>query len=230
MRNETARYLCFALVGAMLESPPPASAQQCAGLSSFAGRPVQLFLAGLFHEEGNGIHGGLAAGGARPFGGLEIGAKTFDEFNSTLSWLGGDIGYQVPVAGGTVQVCPVAQATFTHSSEGVFGPGTHLSEFDAAIGLSAGVVALRFKTLELVPTASAGLAHHSNEPRDDVGNSVPLPEAFHSAPSSFGRVDVGVGFVFNRQVSIRPLFSLPMYPGASKTFGLRVAANLGARH
>ena len=112
------------------------AAQLCAGVQSFAGRPVQLWGFGTFTSGSHlGSYGGgvRLIGGRAAFGDVELGASHTDAYGGH-SWLvGTGAAYQVSLnKSGTVQLCPEASVGFVLGPKNIDGSGQDFSETDAA--------------------------------------------------------------------------------------------------
>ncbi len=216
------RVACVATLGVLLGSAT-ASAQICAGIVPFAGRPIQLFGSGLFSDNARSFGGGVAFGSAGAFGQLELGTTHFDDFDASSVNFGGGAGYQVPLdKKGAAQLCPAAGVGFVSGPKDIGGSGIDYSETDVSIGIGVGIVATRTQQVQVVPTASIAFASANGKLKDASGSSI-------SDSESFGIVGLGVGFVFNQQVSVKPSVFIPFaVDGASTSFGVTLAVNFGA--
>ena len=216
------RVASWVTLGALLGGAP-AAAQLCAGLPPFAERPFQLLVTAVFNNSAQSFAGGLAAGGAGPFGHIEVGITTIDIAEQESFYFGGGAGYQVPLnQRATAQLCPAAQLGFLRGPKDVGGSGLDYSETDVGVGLAAGFIATGSRHAQLVPTASLILSYANPTLTDASGNS-------SSDPQWFGILELGVGIMFGREISLKPSVVTPLgLKGGSTAFAATVAIGLGS--
>ena len=204
-----------------------ADAQTCQGYSSFSAGPlrvggdlgfgndVSIYAADLsYSPRGNK----LFIGGA-------LGAASFDGLDGTALALGGQGGYQIEVKSMShqVQVCPVASIQYLSGPSDINGSGIDMSTLSFQGGMQVGARFRGSPQLELVPTGGLSIAHTSVE-LDGSGAD--------ALTDTYGILSLGTGFVFNRNLSLVPLLSIPMgLEGADPSFQLSVSYNFlgGAR-
>lgn len=218
------RSLWFAVL-VTLSGSAPVTAQLCAGLPSFQGRPIQLIGTALFNDNGKAFAGGVGFGGTGAFGNVALGSTHIDVYHASAFNVGGGAGYQVPLdRQGSVQLCPAAEVEFFLGPQNIQGTGVDYSETNISIGVGVGVIAARTEHADVVPTVFLDFANAHSKLKDALGNST-------SNSQSFGIVGLGIGFVFSHRVSIRPSAAIPFgISGASTTFGVTLALNYrGAR-
>ncbi|HXL34837.1 MAG TPA: hypothetical protein VN953_07930 [Gemmatimonadales bacterium] len=217
------RVIWFATLGALLGSAR-AGAQLCTGAPSFR-RPVQVSVGTLFNTDAKSLVVGLAVGSRGVFGEGQLGTSYYDALDGSSFNFGAGVGYQLTLdQQARAQVCPMLAVAFVSGPRNIRQSGNDYSERDVELGLAAGVVALRSKQVQLVPTASIAYAHASGKLTNGLGVGT-------TYPASFGVVGLGVGVEFSRQVSLIPVAAIPFsVRGAHTSYGITVAVNLSSAH
>ena len=217
------RAIWFATLG-VLVGTARAGAQLCTGAPSFS-HPVQASVGALFSSDAKSLIVGLAVGSRGVFGEGQLGTSYYDALNGSSFNVGAGVGYQLPLDGQErAQLCPMVGVAFVRGPRDIYGSGNDYSERDVQLGLAAGVVAVRSKGSQLVPTASIAYAHASGSLRNSFGVAT-------THPASFGIVGLGVGVEFSRQTSLLPVVSIPFgVRGAHTSYGITVAVNLSGAH
>lgn len=226
----TPALLSFLLLGISSVS----EAQHCLGLSSFASGPVRLDAGLLFADEATTVAGGLAVGQpGGPFASAAVMRSNIDDGpglgNESTSGFGLQAGWDVDMTDGArrrtagaprISLCPIVG--FQRVS-GEFGDGTTSVEVTGralSAGLSLGAAFPASRSLAIVPFASLNYVHAKAEV-EGAGTQ------FDSEDDN-GRVDLGVGFVFNRILTVRPLVLVPVGEDEGETsFGVTVHINFG---
>lgn len=206
----------FALSGVVLMTLFAASrveAQTCLGGPAFQPNPYQARVAGLFTDVEHGIDAAFAAGGESLFAGGGLSVENFRPQNQTATSVSGFAGADLQADdGGRIFLCPLAALSF-----GV-GPDfltTDVSTVRLRGGGQVGVIAMQNGTMMVVPTF--GLAAVHQRVRFDFGPTDT------TVSDNFGLANIGVGFVFNRNVAITPGVTIPFSADDSDvivTFGL----------
>jgi hypothetical protein len=198
-----------------------ADAQACLGLSSFADTPVRLTGARLFPEDrteadalvvgagrSNGVF--LSLGYARV---LHDDTELFADDDPTEQQTLFELGYQIPLIGGRVQLCPVGGAGL--------GKGPVISNTDyrrrfASAGLAIGIPLNLGFGIRLAPNASARWEYlrTTAEGLVDAGSS--------------GVADVGLGLIIARRLVVQPTYSMPFATGTSEDPRLGVVVSIGS--
>ncbi len=217
------RVIWFATLGVLLGSTR-AGAQLCTGAPSFR-RPVQVSVGALFNSEAKSLVAGLAVGSHGVFGEGQLGTTYHDALDGSSFDFGAGVGYQLTLdKQARAQVCPMAGVGFVSGPKNIQGSGNGYSETDVQFGLAAGVVVLRAKQVQLVPTASIAYAHASGNLENAFGVGT-------SYSASFGILGLGMGVEFSRQVSLIPAVSIPFnVRGAHTSWGFTVAVNMTGAH
>jgi hypothetical protein len=197
--------LSAALAGLVMFGAAELSAQACVGAASFAGGPVRLGAAVSFMDGAKqyGAQVGLGrADGA--FGAVEVARADLDDTEvGGMSYVG-SIGYQVPVgAARRAQVCPVGSFRYQRVAD----DDPFLGSFEArartfTAGLALGAPFPAGATTEFVPFGSVSMANGRA--------TLEFDGVEESASETYGIVDLGAGFIFNRAITLRPSISFPV--------------------
>jgi hypothetical protein len=201
----------------------PAVAQTCQGLPSFSHGQMQLSGTMMFE---NGMDSfGATFGYGQPagvFGNVGIGTTSYDGFDGSSFDLGLSGGYQMKVgARKKMHLCPVASFSLLMGPNDIFGSGVDMSTQNLAFGFALGTELPGSPKMEIVPTGGLGLAYMKVKADDGTTSS--------SASETYAVMDLGVGFIFNSQISVRPGISIPLgLDGGDTGFGLTVGYNFGS--
>jgi hypothetical protein len=201
----------------------PAAAQTCLGLASFSHGKMQVAGNGQFSDGSNrfgaGFNYGLPAG---VFAGAQVSTTSFDGADASSLGIGANVGYQMTVGkAANIHVCPTA------SLELGMGPdddaaGINASSRAANVGFSLGTTMGSTPRMQIVPTAGLGLAY-AKLSLDDGTATTELSD-------TYGQARLGVGFIFNQQISVRPSVDIPLgLDNSDPTFGLSVAYSFGSK-
>ena len=200
----------------------PAVAQTCQGLASFSSGQMQTTGNATF---GNGMDtfGATFAygqpGGA--FGGVGLGTTSIDAFGASSFDLGVAGGYQMTTGkANKIHLCPVANFGIGMGPKDVGGSGVDMSRTMGGMGVSLGTSLPSGPRMQIVPTGGLGLAYL--KVKADNGTTS------NSASDTYAQMNLGVGFIFNSQIAVRPLISIPLgLDGGEASFGLTVGYNFG---
>ena len=200
-----------------------AAAQDCLGFVPFQNHPVHFFLRGSFSDPQNLYGGGLAVGGRAAFGELDVEGVSTGDLGAAAFTVGAGGGLQLPMSrGGTAHLCPIAAVSFALGPNNVYDSGVHYREADYTFGAAFGLSATGADhQLKLIPTASFAWTYAHNRFTDPNGTLL----SAHSR--SLRIVDVGVGILIGREVSITPTISHVSAGSTSTAFGVRFAFALG---
>lgn len=222
------RRLLQLVIGALAALPTVASGQVCNGSTSFANGSFQVSGSADFNDNAKSFGGGLAFGGAGPFGQFALATTSFDDFDGSSRSFAAGAGYQLTLGqSGLVHLCPIASVAFTSGPNNidVFGDGSvvlDLSETDFVFGLAVGGVASQSGQTQIIPTGSLALVNATLKATDDVSG------ASDSESESFGVLGLGLGFVFDHVLTLRPNVSIPFgLDGASTSFGVTIGVSFG---
>lgn len=200
----------------------PAAAQTCLGLASFSHGKMQVSGNGQFTDGSNRFGAGFNYGlPASVFAGAQISTTSFDGVDASSLGIGANVGYQLSVGkSSNIAVCPTA------SFEIGMGPdddalNINASSNHANVGFSLGTTMGSTPRMQIIPTAGLGLAY-SKLKLDDGTSTTELSD-------TYGQARLGVGFVFNHQIAVRPSVDIPLgLEGSDPTFGLTVAYSFGS--
>ena len=219
----------------MLSMSSVSEAQHCLGLSSFAAGPVRVDAGLVFADDATTVAGGLAVGQpGGPFASAAVMRTNIDDGpglgNESTSGVGLQAGWDVDMTDGArrrtagaprISLCPIVG--FQRVS-GEFGDGSTSIEVTGralTAGLSLGAAFPASPRVAIVPFASLNYVNAKAEV-EGAG------EEFEGEDDN-GRVDLGVGFVFNRSFTVRPLVLIPVGEDEGETsFGVTVHINFGS--
>jgi hypothetical protein len=196
----------------------PASAQQCIGNPSFQDGPYQAGLSAAFTEGARGVGGTFAGGGETLFAGAGLSVVNFTDLDVRSAAVSGFAGAEVATdTRNRVLLCPLVQLTF------VAGPdigAVDVSTASLQAGGSVGVIAYDSNGVMAVPFF--GLALLYQHVTAEIGGTE------DSVSDTGGVADLGLGLIFNRNVGITPIVSIPFSAGTSDVaFTIRFSFNFG---
>jgi hypothetical protein len=201
----------------------PAAAQTCLGLASFSQGSMQVSGNGQFSDGANRFGAGFNYGlPASVFGGAQISTTSFDGADASSLGIGANVGYQLSMGkAANIHVCPTA------SLELGMGPdddalGLNASSRAANLGFSVGTTMGSTPRMQIIPTAGLGLAYL----KVSVDNGTTTSEL----SDTYAQARLGVGFLFNQQIAVRPSVDIPLgLDNSDPTFGLTVAYSFGSK-
>ncbi len=201
----------------------PAVAQTCLGLASFSHGNMQVSGNGQFADGMNRFGAGFSYGlPASVFAGAQISTTSFDGADASSLGIGANVGYQMTVGkAANIHVCPTA------SFEIGMGPdddalGLDASSRAANVGFSLGTTMGASPRMQIIPTAGLGLAYG----KLSLDNGTTTNEV----SDTYGQARLGVGFIFNQQIAVRPSVDIPLgLDNSDPTFGLTVAYSFGSK-
>jgi hypothetical protein len=210
---------------AMVRSP--AVAQTCQGLASFSAGQMQVAGNAQFGEFTNTWGGSFTYGmPSGVYAGADLSTTSFDGIDQSSLGLGAHAGYQMKLGQtGKMHLCPVARLALGMGPDDE-ATNINSSSTDVHFGLALGTEMGANPRLRILPTAGLGLQYSKAKVEDTSpgGTSV-------EASETYGLARLGVGFVFNQQISIRPTVDIPLGSDISSdpAFGLSVAYNFGSK-
>jgi hypothetical protein len=221
--SETSMRRSLVVSLALLAIGSPAVAQTCQGLASFSTGRMQVSGHGQFTEGMNRFGAGFNYGmPASVFAGAQISTTSFDGADASSLGIGANLGYQLTMGQrGNIHVCPVA------SFELGMGPDDDVLDINrstnqAHVGLSLGTTMGASPRMQIVPAAGLGLAYSKLKEDDGTTTS--------DVSDTYGLARLGVGFIFNQQIAVRPSVDIPLgLDGSDPTFGLTVAYSFGSK-
>ena len=205
----------------------PAAAQTCQGLASYTTGKMQVAASTQFAELSNTWGGSFSYGvPSGVYGGLDLSTESFDNDAGSSLGIGAHAGYQMKLGrAGKISLCPVARLALgmgpDDEANDINGSQTH-GHFGLALGTEMGAN----PRMRILPTAGLGLQYSKLKAEDTApgGNTV-------EASETYGLARIGVGFIFNQQISVRPTVDIPLGSDLSSdpAFGLTVGYNFGSK-
>jgi hypothetical protein len=206
----------------------PAVAQTCQGLASFTSGKIQVAGNGQFSEGMNRFGAGFSYGlPASVFGGAQISTTSFDGADASSLGIGANLGYQLAMGkSADIHVCPVASLELGMGPDSDAAgaiPAIDRSTREINLGFSIGKAMGSTPRMQIVPAAGLGI-RNLNAKEDDGTTTFDVSD-------THGLARLGVGFIFNQQIAVRPSVDIPLgLEGSDPTFGLTVAYSFGGRH
>jgi hypothetical protein len=202
--------------------PGALEAQACLGNPSFSTNHLQVNAGASFDPSTTTFGGEFVGGSETLFTGLTVGGATYDGISGGTLLAGVRAGFQVPLTGGTLQVCPVAGAEFGFGPADLGGDRSDLRSRAFTFGLAAGGELLRTDRVAIVPSLSLGFAY--------TGTTVTGLIATETESETFGLAGAALGVVLSDRLSVRPSVSFPIgLDGADPIFGIGFSLNYGGR-
>jgi outer membrane autotransporter protein len=205
----------------------PAVAQTCQGLASFSTGQMQVAGSAQFGEFANAWGGSFTYGvPSGVYGGLDLSTTSYDNDGGSSLGIGAHAGYQMNLGRGSkISLCPVARLAMG------MGPDDEAADINASstdvhFGLALGTSMGANPRLKILPTAGLGLQYSKAK----VEDTSPGGGTFEGS-ETYGLARIGVGFIFNNQISVRPTVDIPVGSDISSdpAFGLTVGYNFGKR-
>ena len=208
----------------------PAVAQTCQGLASFSAGQMQVSGNAQFGEVtktwGGSFSYGMPSG---LYAGADISTTSFDEetgIDQSSLGIGAHAGYQMKLGRtGKMSLCPVARLALG------MGPDDEANDINASqthvhFGLALGTEMGSTASMRIIPTAGLGL-QYSKAKIEDTSPGGGTAEG----SETYGLARLGVGFVFNQQISVRPTVDIPVGSDLinDPTFGITVGYNFGSK-
>jgi hypothetical protein len=202
----------------LLMAASAAEAQICTGNPSFRDGPLQVGIAASFSDGPRGVEGTFAGGGESLFAGVGVSVTNFSGADVRSTGVNAFAGAEFATdRRSKVLLCPVVRVGFGSGPDA--GPVDVSTAFVQG-GASIGVIASDMDGLMVVPFF--GLSAVYDRVMTDFGG------VETSFSDTGGIADLGVGFLFNRNVGITPLISVPFSTGGSDViFTLRFSFNFG---
>ena len=196
----------------------PASAQTCLGTMTFKDAQTQVGGNVLFHSSAFGLNVGAAKGFEQFFGRAGLGIEKISDLDG--------IGKTLVLSGGTeiaagpdkkYSVCPVV-GFFKR-----FGPspGLNLNSGEWLVngGVSVGFAAMQSGTTDIVPNVAFAINRSSVSVSGNGFDS--------SFAENFVALNLGVGLIFDKGMSVTPSIVLPLNGDASTVFQVSFAKRFG---
>jgi len=205
----------------------PAAAQTCQGLASFSAGQLQVAGNAQFPEGGNVWGGSITYGmPSGLYAGADLSTTSFDGIDQSSLGIGAHAGYEMKLGRASkISLCPVARLALgmgpDDDAADINSSSTDLN-FGFAVGTSMGAN----PQMRILPTAGLGL-QYSKLKVEDTGPGGQTIEG----SETYGLARLGVGFVFNQQISVRPTVDIPLGSDLvnDPTFGVTVGYNFGSK-
>jgi Outer membrane protein beta-barrel domain len=203
----------------------PAMAQTCQGLASFSAGQLQVAGNAQF-PEGAKVWGGSITYGVPSgiYGGADLSTTSIDNDGGSSLGIGAHAGYQMKLGRtGKMALCPVANLALGMGPDDD-AADVNSSQTNAHFGLALGTEMGTSQQMRILPTAGLGL-QYSKAKIEQGGATVA------EGSETYGLARLGVGFVFNQQISVRPTIDIPVASDlvSDPTFGITVGYNFGGR-
>jgi outer membrane protein with beta-barrel domain len=203
-----------------------AVAQSCQGLASFTAGQMQVAGNAQFGDLRNSFGGGVSYGlPSGLYAGANLSTTSFDGVDQSSLGIGANVGYQMTLGkAGKIALCPVARLAIG------MGPDDEAfdlnsSSTDMHFGLAVGTSMGTNPRMRILPTAGLGL-QYTKFKVEDTGPGGSTDEASETYPLA----RLGVGFIFNQQISVRPTIDIPISSDLNETsFGVTVGYNFGSK-
>jgi hypothetical protein len=205
----------------------PAVAQTCQGLASFSAGQMQVAANAQF-PEGAKVWGGSFSYGmpSGVYAGADLSTLSIDNDGGSSLGIGAHAGYQMKLGRtGKMNLCPVASLALG------MGPDDEANDIngsstDVHFGLALGTDMGSTPRMRIIPTAGLGLQYTKLK----IEDTSPGGATFEGS-ETYGLARLGVGFVFNQQISVRPTIDIPVGSDLinDPTFGLSVGYNFGSK-
>jgi hypothetical protein len=205
----------------------PVVAQTCQGLASFSAGQMQVAGNAQFPEGGK-IWGGSFSYGmpSGVYAGADLSTTSFDGLDQSSLGIGAHAGYQMKLGRtGKVNLCPVARLALG------MGPDDEANDInssstDVHFGVALGTEMGASQQMRILPTAGLGLQYSKAK----IEDTSPGGSTFEGS-ETYALARLGVGFVFNQQISVRPTIDIPLGSDLTNdpTFGITVGYNFGSK-
>lgn len=198
----------------------PAAAQLCTGSPSFAYASYQASLGASFSNGVRGVDAGVAGGSQTIFGGGGVTVLNFTDIDVKTVGAFGFAGAELATdRDNKILLCPLVRLDVIPGPD--IGP-VNVSTTAFQGGGSVGLVASDTGDMLVVPFLGVALVY-SHLKSEFAGDETTFND-------TGGRIDVGVGLIFNRTAGITPSVSIPFGTGgADTTFSIKFAYHFGRR-
>jgi outer membrane autotransporter protein len=165
------------------------------------------------------------------YAGADLSTTSFDapegaDSPSSLG-IGAHVGYQMKLGqSGKINLCPVARLALGMGPDDE-DANLNSSSTDVHFGIAVGTEMGSTRQMRIIPTAGLGLQY--TKAKSEITSGPGAGEL--EASETYGLARLGVGFVFNQQISVRPTIDIPvgLEGGSDPTFGLSVGYNFGSK-
>jgi outer membrane protein with beta-barrel domain len=203
----------------------PVVAQTCQGLASFSTGKLQV-AGNVQLPEARKVFGGSVTYGMPSgiYAGADLSNTSIDNDGGSSLGFGAHAGYQMKLGRtGKMNVCPVASLALGMGPDDE-AADINSSSTDVHFGFALGTDMGRTPRMSIIPTAGLGL-QYSKFKQEDTG---PGGSTFE-ASETYALARLGLGLVFNQQISVRPTIDIPLGSDLSNDpiFGVTVGYNFG---
>jgi hypothetical protein len=205
----------------------PVVAQTCQGLASYSAGQLQVAANASFPEArkvwGGSVTYGMPSGA---FVGADVSNTSIDNDGGSSLGIGAHAGYQMKLGRtGKLNLCPVASLALGMGPDDE-AADLNSSSTDVRFGFALGTDMGKTPRMSIIPTAGLGLAYNKFK-QEDTGPGGSTAEF----SETIGLARLGLGLVFNQQISVRPTIDIPLGSDISNdpTFGVTVGYNFGKR-
>jgi Outer membrane protein beta-barrel domain len=205
-----------------------AAAQTCQGLASYSAGQLQVAANAQFPEGGKVWGGSLSYGlPSGIFGGADLQTTSINNDGGSSLGIGAHAGYQMKLGrSGKMALCPVARLALGMGPDAEAGNSSvDNSQTDIHVGFALGTEMGASQQMRILPTAGLGLQY--SKLKTEITGPGAGTEEFSD---TYALARLGVGFVFNQQISVRPTVDIPVgLEGSDPVFGLSVGYNFGSK-
>jgi Outer membrane protein beta-barrel domain len=203
----------------------PAVAQTCQGLASYSAGQMQVAGNAQF-PEGAKVWGGSFSYGMPSgiYAGADLSTTSIDNDGGSSLGVGAHAGYQMKLGQAQkLALCPVANLSLGMGPDDD-AADVNSSQTNANFGFALGTEMGASRQMRIIPTAGLGL-QYSKFKVEQAGATVV------DGSETYGLACLGVGFVFNQQISVRPTVDIPVGSDLQNdpTFGVSVGYNFGSK-
>jgi outer membrane protein with beta-barrel domain len=203
----------------------PVVAQTCQGLASFSTGKLQV-AGNVQLPEARKVFGGSVTYGMPSgiYAGADLSNTSIDNDGGSSLGFGAHAGYQMKLGRtGKMNVCPVASLALGMGPDDE-AADINSSSTDVHFGFALGTDMGRTPRMSIIPTAGLGL-QYSKFKQEDTGPGGSTSEA----SETYALARLGLGLVFNQQISVRPTIDIPLGSDLSNDpiFGVTVGYNFG---
>jgi hypothetical protein len=210
------RFVCSLAVAAIAAAVVPrvALSQVCLAQPTLVAGKAAGLVNATFADGGESFTGTARFAGSQLFGDVNVGLTQYDAFDGSSFVVGGALGTQIaPNRASTLRVCPIANVSFGFGPSDIRDTGVDHSHQGFGAGVGIGGIAMRSESVEIIPAGGVQLAWARSKLS---GNG----DSF-SDSETYGVLSGGVGFAFQRLLTITPSLSIPVgLEDADASFGL----------
>jgi outer membrane autotransporter protein len=196
-------------------------------LASYSAGQLQVAADASFPEArkvwGGSVTYGMPSGA---FVGADVSNTSIDNDGGSSLGVGAHAGYQMKLGRtGKLNLCPVASLALGMGPDDA-AANLNSSSTDVRFGFALGTDMGKTPRMSIIPTAGLGLAYNKLK-QEDTGPGGTTAEF----SETIGLARLGLGLVFNQQISVRPTIDIPLGSDLSNnpTFGVTVGYNFGKR-